>query len=164
MSKVRPVNGVFCLAIATFVLLAGCTAGPAPTVTVTATATPTPSVTRSDRSVCDYGPMWKGQMGVIVSAWDLVKASRGESDHVDQMESMQKYIETMQDEESEGCVGSVESAGLVFEIALAKAAAASRGKAPDSYYGNIVTAGNAWFDSINFTDLRFSMKPNDAAA
>ncbi len=168
MSGVKEVGAVIAawksvaaLAVTATLLLGGCSAGPAPTVTVTATA-PTPSVSHAGQSVCDYGPVSKGQMGVIISTWDLVKASRGQSDHAGHLESLQEYIESAQEDETKGCVGSVESSALVFEIALVKAESSTSGEASSSSYENIATAGNAWFDAIGFADLRFSTKPNDS--
>jgi len=153
------------LAATLFLAISSCTGqppAPVPTVTATVTATiPKTTPTATELAACDYGPMGDGQMALVISAWDLVKASRGASDHPERIETLTEYVKNAQESETKGCQGSAESAGLVFEVAILNADVNISGEAERDDYTKIVAAGNAWFDASGYTEHRFSMGEND---
>lgn len=162
MSRLAGIGLVILLA------LAGCSAPaasapaqPAMTVTVTvAASSPSPS---APKEVCDYGVMGDGAMAIIIDGWDLVKASRGASDHAKMVDGFMDSIKSAQTSETKGCVGSVESAKLLFETSILNAEVQFKDRGAAEDYRTIVDAGNAWFDAIGFTKYRFTMGKRDLA-
>lgn len=152
------------IAVSVCLLVSGCTAAPAatttppqPQATVTVTAAPSPTPAR----VCEYGLSNDASVALIISSWDLVKASRDASDHSRMLKSMTKMIKSAQSYESEGCIGSAELAVLASAVPLVQSYVNAMGSAEDQDYEMIMAAGNDWLDAIGNTTYRFSMKPDD---
>lgn len=150
--------------IPAIIMLAGCSASPAPATTVTVTApVSSSSAPAPAENVCEY-PMSDGLQGIIISSWDLVKASRGESDHARMVDGLMQSVKTAQKDEEKGCKGSVESAELLFEASVLYAAALIHDEGEDDSYKAIMDAGNAWFTAVGFTKYTFTMGENDLGA
>lgn len=135
---------------------------PAPTVTVTASSA-TPSAAQSvEAAVCDYGVFTTGLSYSTLSRWDLVKASRGASDHTRMINGFIEDLQSSTADEQAGCKGSVESAKLTLALTVLKAKVNTSDEGDDADYTAVMDAGNAWLDALGITDGRFTSGEQDA--
>lgn len=147
------------MALAAGLAVTGCSAdAPAspPPATVEVTEQPTPTVEPAESAaaeVCVYGP---AGFNLVLRAWDRVTASRGASDHAEMVEGLIGSTEAQQDYETEGCVGSVESASFMFELSLLNAELIAVDESDDETYEILADAGNAWLDAVGSADGRFT--------
>lgn len=162
--------------LAAAVLLTGCAAAAPATSTasITPTAvvtTPAATVTSSPSALaapCTYGEQSEIQIFLVLSSWDLVKATYGTTDHPDMLKSLMKNIKRTQKAESGGtdCAGHLQLIALAATVATLNLDVVSdpNYQAPYSDYQDVVTLGNLWFDAIGYTEHRFSTGGGDATS
>lgn len=153
--------------IPALLVLASCSAptpspSPVATVTVTASTSATPSPS-AGTVTCEY-PMGDGLQGIIISGWDLVKASRGASDHQQMVSGLMDSVKNAQKDEERGCKGAVESAKLLYDLSVLNAKAMLDDEGEDADYTTIMDDGNAWFETVGFDKFTFTMGENDLGA
>lgn len=175
----NPLRSLAVAALAAATLLTGC-AGAAPTAVPASTAPATPAtpaapstegVTSSPSELaatCTYGDQEEVRLFLVLSSWDLVKATYGTKDHPEMVESLMDNIKLAQKDE----VGGQDCAGHLQLLALAATVASLNldvvgdpdYQAPYSSYQEVVTIGNRWFDAIGYAEHRFSTKGGDATS
>lgn len=95
------------------------------------------------------------RVGIIVSSWELVTASRGARDHLERVDSSKGTVEDAADSDEPGCTGAVELAQMNYAAALMAVPVTMSGEAPGTHYEDVADAGNAWLSVIERTDYEF---------
>lgn len=146
------------VALVAVALAAGCSQVPpgseaasasgTPTATVTVTASPTPSETAEQIDTCDVST----PPGLVVSTWELVKASKGAPDHVEMVESFfDSASDLSEDYEDAGCKGGAagSAAMLAYEASLLNATVRVSNPAGARYYESVADAGSDWLAHVD---------------
>lgn len=139
-----------------FLLMSGCGAAvdPTPSSTVAPASGSTPTASELSREVCD-----STGSALVVSAWQMVAASIGASDHADMIDNLDEAVAAAEDRAGEDCVGLDELDDLGIEVTLLISSVAD-GTAEDSDYEAVSDAGNAWLSTVGDSDNRFDAAPS----
>lgn len=87
-------------------------------------------------------------VGIIVSGWESVTASKGAPDHGERIESLQEDVGDLVEDNSDEspCTGAVELAEFNFELAVLRASELTGASSDD--YQTVADAGNEWLEVI----------------